>query len=281
MASRNYLNKSQVPGAAANAQPVQPPPQPKLNSGSSGYSAQQATYSEPLKLNYGSSGYSQQQATYSQPLKLNSGSSGYAQQQTPYRAPAPTYYQAPQTYQQPYQPPVQNFAPAPPPEPPRPQFAPGGRQEFLNIFSPEQRQLSEQEWLGGDSDYTAQTGLYQRALDDFVKRITGRIQGFETDATEALAGNKKNETMSADQLGADFGARGLSYSGLFDTSKNKLLDRYKQGRTNIEKNKTQNVQNANDERQNYESENAISQQNAKRASLMRMAAQQSLKDVNY
>lgn len=269
MATRNYLSAASKPAAAANAAPVISPIQASP--------AASITYDQPR-------------------ISTTSGATGIA---TPYAggnaspitAPsylaggAPTRYQAPAQnlpYKPPaYQVPQQNFAPAPPPEPPRPQFAPGGRNEFMNLFSPEQQQMSESQWLGGDSDYTAQTGLYQRALDDFVKRITGRIQGFETDATEAIAGNLKNETMSADQLGQDFGARGLSYSGLFDTSKNKMLDRYKQGRGNIEKNKTQNVQNANDERANYESENAISQTNAKRSSLLRMAAQQSLKDANY
>lgn len=195
-----------------------------------------------------------------------------------YRAPAPVY-QPPMNFAP--APQIQNFAPAPPPEPPRPQFAPGGRQEFLNMFSPEQQQLTEQQFLSGDSDYTQQMGMYQRALDDFVRRITGRIEGFEQDAKDSIAGNVKNEAMSLDQLGADFGARGLAFSGLWDTSRNKMKDRYTQGRTNIDKNKTTNVQNARNEEADYKAENEISRGNAKRSALMRMAAQQSLKDANW
>lgn len=197
-----------------------------------------------------------------------------------YDLPSPAAIQQVQQYQPSLyqQPAPQTFAP--PMEPPRPQFAAGGRQEF-NTFSPEQQQMSEQQWLTGDSDYTAQTGLYQKALDDFVRRITGRIQGFDVDAKEATAGNLKNEAMSADSLGSDFGARGLSYSGLFDQSKNKLLDRYKQGRGNIEKNRAQNVQNAENEKADYTAENEISRQNARRSSLLRMAAQQQLLDSQF
>jgi hypothetical protein len=165
-------------------------------------------------------------------------------------------------------------------EPPRPQFAPGGRAEF-NSFSPEQQQMTQDQWLAGDSDYTEQTGLYQKALDDFVRRITGRIEGFDLDAKDATAGNIKNQNMSADSLGADFGARGLSYSGLWDQSKNKLLDRYAQGRGNIEKNRATNVQNAKNEQADYTAENEIARKNSLRSSLLRMAAQQQLLDSQY
>lgn len=218
---------------------------------------------------------------------------GAARTTGPAPAPAPTYssfssqpapYIAPvQGYQSQYSAPAQS-APAQQSiaqEAPRPQFAPGGRNEFMNIFSPEQQQVAQNQWLGGDSDYTAQVGMYQKALDDFVRRITGRIEGFRTDADQAIAGNQKNETMSADSLGADFGARGLSYSGLFDTSQNKLRNRYSEGRANIGKNRDTNIQNAEEERSNYEAENEISKQNALRSSLLRMAAQQQLADSNW
>lgn len=204
----------------------------------------------------------------------------------PYYNPAPAYTPPPQ---QQYVTPAPSFqqsfnqAPPPPPppmDPPRPQFAPGGFQEF-NQMDPAKQQMSRDKWLAGDSDYTEQIGLYQKALDDFVRRITGRIDSFNTDAKDATAGNLKNESMSADSLGADFGARGLSYSGLFDQSRNKLLDRYKEGRTNIEKNRLTNVQGAENEKADYTAENQISRKNAQRASLLRMAQQQQLLDSQY
>ena len=205
------------------------------------------------------------------PSYIAGGSPGrYVAPAPAYRAPAPAYQ------------PAQQQAPVyqPPPPPPRPQFAPGGREEF-NRFAPEQQQMTESQYLGGDSDYNAQIGLYQKALDDFVRRITGRIEGFETDATQATQGNIKNEGMSVNSLGEDFGARGLSYSGLFDKSKNKLQDRYKEGRVNIGKNRDTNVQNARNDEADYRSENEIGRGNAKRSSLLRMAAAQQLKDAQY
>ena len=178
-----------------------------------------------------------------------------------------------------YQAPIQQ-APMAPPPPPRPQFAPGGRAEF-NMLSPEQQAMAQEKYLGGDSDYTAQVGLYQKALDDFVARIAGRIKGFEDDAVDATNSNLKNETMSVNNLGADFGARGLSYSGLFDQAKNKTKDRFAEGRGNIEKNKNTNVQNARNDEADYRAENEVNKGNAKRASLLRMAQQQQLLDQNW
>lgn len=179
----------------------------------------------------------------------------------------------------PYQAPMQQ-APMAPAPPPRPQFAPGGRMEFQQL-SPEQQAMAQDKYLGGDSDYTAQVGLYEKALNDFVARIAGKIQGFEQDATDATNANLKNETMSTDNLGADFGARGLSYSGLFDQAKNKTKDRFAEGRVNIGKNKTTNVQNAKNDEADYRAENEVNRGNAKRASLLRMAQQQQLLDANY
>lgn len=236
--------------------------------------------------------------TYDQPkISTTSGVTGYSTPAVgtnpspiaaPYYNPPPAYTPPPQqSYVQPapqqYYAPQQNFAPAPPPppaEPPKPQFAPGGFQEF-NTLDPAQQQMARNKWLSGDSDYTEQIGLYQKALDDFVRRITGRIDSFNTDAKDATAGNIKNQDMSANSLGEDFGARGMSYSGLFDQSRNKLLDRYKEGRTNIEKNRLTNVQGAENEKADYTAENAISRKNAQRASLLRMAQQQQLLDSQY
>ena len=179
-----------------------------------------------------------------------------------------------------YQPPPQQMAPIAPPPPPRPQFAPGGFKEFQQL-SPEQQQMAQNKYLGGDSDYTEQVGLYQKALDDFIARISGKIQNFETDANDAIASNTKNEGMSMNNLGADFAARGLSYSGLFDQSRNKTKDRFAEGRVNINKNKDANVQQAKNDQADYTAETEINKKNAQRASLLRMAQQQQLLDANY
>ena len=263
MATRNYLSASNPPAAAANAKPVISPIQASP--------VASITYDQPrVSTTSGATGIATPYAgSNPTPITAPSYLSGGAPPR--YSAPAP----AP-VYQQPAY-----FPPPPPIEPPRPQFAPGGRMEFENLFSPEQRAMTEQSFLGGDSDYNAQVGMYQKALDDFVARITGRIQGFETDATDALNMNVKNEGMSTDALGADFGARGLSYSGLFDQSRQRTKDRFAQGRTNITKNKDSNIQNARNEEADYRAENEISRQNAQRAALLRLAQQQQLLDQNW
>lgn len=238
----------------------------------------QLNYSKPAIQTYSpQSGWGQVAGTNSsysnmaQPGSFQSWSAPTKQWVNPTPAPA----------QQSFAPaPAQQMAPMAPPEPPRPQFAPGGRKEFMQL-SPEQQQMAQDKYLGGDSDYTEQVGLYQKALDDFVKRIAGKIGTFEQDATDATNSNIKNEGMSVDNLGADFGARGLSYSGLFTQARDKTKDRFSEGRVNITKNKNTNVQNAKNDQADYEAETEINKKNAQRASLLRMAQQQQLLDANY
>jgi len=155
--------------------------------------------------------------------------------------------------------------------------AAGGRTEY-NSFNPQQQEAANNAWLGGDSDYTAQMGAYQRALEDFIGRITGQIQNYQTDAESAIGTNKQNELMSSNSLGEDFGSRGLINSGMFGTAQDRLGQRFAQGRTNIEKNRDTNVLAKRGEQADYTAENAIGQQNARRASLLNMANRQNLID---
>lgn len=164
--------------------------------------------------------------------------------------------------------------PAPPPAPPQ-----GGRTWYNNLGAGQQQQTADQ-WLGGDSDYTAQMGEYDRALNDFISRITAQKAGFDTDASQALGATDKNEQYSTNALGEDFGARGMSYSGLFDKSKNELGQRFQEQRGNINNVRDKNKSDADNRQADYQSENNISRGNAKRSALTRMAAQQAMIDQN-
>jgi hypothetical protein len=183
-------------------------------------------------------------------------------------APAPPY-------QAPFNP--GQMAPEAPPAPPAPVV--GGR-EWYNGLGASQRAATDQEWLGGDSDYAAQIGEYDRALQSFIDRITKRKALFDQDATDSVEATNKNETLSMNNLGEDFGARGLSFSGLFDQSKEQGMGRFRDTRTNITKQRDRNKTDADNQQKDYQSENQIGRGNARRAALQRMAADQALKDAN-
>lgn len=198
-----------------------------------------------------------------------------------YQAPAPVW-QAPAA-QQPFQQqsfaPIDNTPPAPPAPPPPPPDVVGGAKWFSKL-GPTAKDAERNKWLGGDSDYAAQIGEYDRALQSFIDRITKRKAAFDTDASDSLASTNKNEGLAQNSLGEDFAARGLSYSGLFDQSKEQNAGRFRDARTNITKIQASNKNQADNDLSDYRSENTVGRGNARRAALQRMAADQALKDAN-
>ena len=140
------------------------------------------------------------------------------------------------------------------------------------------RASADQQWLGGDSDYTSQVSEYDRALQSFIDRIAGKKKMFNQDADDAMASTGRNQSMSLDNLGEDFGARGLAYSGLFDKSKQETNTRFNDAKGGIEKVRSRNLSDASNQEEDYRSENSISKTNAERASLARQAQRQALID---
>jgi hypothetical protein len=155
-----------------------------------------------------------------------------------------------------------------------------GGSQWYNSLGAGDKLTAESEWLGGDSDYTAQLGEYDRALSDFINRITAQKQGFDLDADNAILAVGKNQTNAGNQLGEDFGARGMSFSGLFDKSRNDLNNRFSEQKSNVENVRTKNKSDADNRLADYTAENNIGRSNAKRSALTRMAAQQAMLDSN-
>lgn len=227
--------------------------------------------------------------TYDQPrISTTSGATGIATpyaggNPTPITAPsyvaggAPARYQAPATR---YAAPAPAPAFVPPPPPPPPPAPPVGGRQWYGSLDEGTRAQTDAQYLGGDSDYNAQIGEYDRALNDFIARIVAQKANFDTDATNALGATDRNEQFSGNQLGEDFGARGMSYSGLFDKSKNELGERFKEQRGNIETVRSRNKSEADNRQADYQAENNIGRSNAKRSALTRMAAQQAMLDSN-
>lgn len=168
--------------------------------------------------------------------------------------------------------------PAPAPAAPEPPSAPVGGRQWYSALSEGDRAAQDQQWLGGDSDYTSQIAEYDRALQSFIDRIAGQKKLFNQDADDALASTGRNQTMSLNSLGEDFGARGLSYSGLFDQSKNQTNERFNESKGGIEKVRSKNLTDATNREEDYRSENSISRKNAERGSLARQAQRQALLD---
>ncbi len=220
--------------------------------------AAQLSYSKPAVSTYSPSGGWTQPAGTISPY---SNMPAVGSQQT--YAPAQNSWVDPQQ--------AQAEAPAAPAPPT------GGRIAY-NAMDEGGRAQADTSFLGGDADYNAQMGEYDRALNDFIARITQQKAGFDTDAASALGATDRNEQFSGNQMGEDFGARGMSYSGLFDKSKNEMGERFKEQRGNITNVQTKNKSEADNRQADYSAENNIGRGNAKRSALTRMAAQQAMLD---
>ena len=169
----------------------------------------------------------------------------------------------------------QTFAPSPPPPPPAP---PVGGRTWYNGLDQGAKAAQDQSWLGGDSDYTAQIAEYDKALRTFIDRIANQKKGFEQDANDATASTNRNQGLTLDQLGEDFGARGLSYSGLAVDSADKTNTRFNEAKGQIGKVLARNNQEADNRQADYQTENDISRLNAQKSSLSRQAQRQALLD---
>lgn len=166
-------------------------------------------------------------------------------------------------------------APAAPAAPRGP--AVGGR-AWYNSLDAGAKAAQDQQWLGGDSDYTAQLGEYDKALSDFISRITAQKEGFTKDTNRAVQANSDNQQLAGNQLGEDFGARGMMYSGLWDKSLGLQNKRFKDQEENINRVGLQNQTDADNRLGDFKSQNSIDRNNAMRAALGRMAQQQSIID---
>lgn len=168
-------------------------------------------------------------------------------------------------------------APVEPPPPPPP---PVGGRVWYSKLSDAQKKAEDEKYLRGDSDYTEQIAAYTKALDDYTKRIGTRKEQFGLDADVATKSTNKNKEYSLNSLGEDFGARGLSYSGMFDTEMNRAGERFSEALKGILTARDRNISDATNELADYSSENQIGRGNARRSALLRMAQNQNLIDTS-
>lgn len=192
-------------------------------------------------------------------------------------APQPAYAPAPSPVYQPAQ--IQSFAPA------QQNFgpAPGGSGEQFSAPLPPPRPprkvYDRDSWLAGDADYKEQTTEYDRALNSFRNRINAKKQQFDQDYSQSKGVTEKNQQFTLNDLGEDFGARGLSYSGLFDQTKERTQDQFRNQLANLLQMRTRNRNQADEEFGDFSTETNLRKSNALRQAIARMAQAQSLSDM--
>lgn len=177
-----------------------------------------------------------------------------------YQQPAPTYYPPATQYNAP------NYGIGAPT---------GGGYGGAPIPQPQPKPvISEADWLAGDQDYQNQKNSLNGTLSDFLARLTRQRSEFQQDYDTAMQGLDRNEKQGMLNLGEDFTARGMANSGLF----NQARDQAQQGFTNQRNGMNTARTRANSDFDLQQSDKEKSTQsaldNAKNASLARLAAQQ-------
>lgn len=163
-------------------------------------------------------------------------------------------------------------------------FAPGGGDFGGQSFAPPpprpaRKVYDRDSWLAGDADYKEQTTEYDRALNSFRNRINAKKQQFDQDYSQSKGVTEKNQQFTLNDLGEDFGARGLSYSGLFDQTKERTQDQFRNQLANLLQMRTRNRNQADEEFGDFSTETNLRKANALRQAIARMAQAQSLSDM--
>lgn len=155
-------------------------------------------------------------------------------------------------------------------------FSPGAGAPGGSFAAPAPPRMSEADWLKGDAEFNAQQNEYNRALELFKSRINKKKTAFEDDYKESsrVTGLNKQQTMTG--VGEDFAARGMAYSGLFDSARTDTENVFKRQLGNLETVRNRSKSQADDDLADYQQEIDLSRGNAKRNALARFANQQSL-----
>lgn len=163
-------------------------------------------------------------------------------------------------------------------------FAPGGGDFGGQSFAPPpprpaRKVYDKDSWLAGDADYKEQTTEYDRALGSFRNRINAKKEQFNQDYNQSKGVTEKNQQFTLNDLGEDFGARGLSYSGLFDQTKERTNDQFRNQLANLLQMRTRNTNQADEEFGDFKTETNLRKANALRQAIARMSQQQALSDM--
>lgn len=205
-----------------------------------------------------------------------------APQQQAYRAPAPVYQPAqinsysPPAQQQAFRasPTAQNM----PYQVPTPSLPPATFAEPIEPPKPPRKIYNKDSWLAGDSDYKEQVTEYDRAINSFRNRINAKKAEFDEDYKQAEGTTQKNRDFTLNDLGEDFGSRGLAYSGLFDQAKERTNDQFRQQIANLVNLKQRQTTDADEEFADFGTETNLRKANALRQAIARMAQAQALSD---
>lgn len=134
--------------------------------------------------------------------------------------------------------------------------------------------MSKGDWLSGDSTYQNQMSEYGSSLNDFLSRLTTQQNDFQADYDVSKQGLARNQASGMQALGEDFTSRGMANSGLFDKAGQEAEANYGRQGSALDTARTRALSDFGNQRKDKEASTEKAKQNARSASLGRMASDQ-------
>lgn len=137
--------------------------------------------------------------------------------------------------------------------------------------------MSEGDWLKGDSTYQNQLSEYGTGLNDFLARLSTQKSDFMSDFNTSKEGWGKNRDAGLLSVGEDFTNRGMGNSGLFAKASDDAALTYKKQGDALDKGKDRAMGDFTNQEKDKRASTEKAKNNAKSASLGRMADDQMFK----
>lgn len=137
--------------------------------------------------------------------------------------------------------------------------------------------ISEGDWLKGDSTYQNQLSEYGSTLNDFLARLATQKNDFEADYKTSKDGLGRNQEQGMLSVGEDFTSRGMANSGLFQDARAKTESNYGRQGQALDTARTRAIGDFTNQETDKRQASRKAQENAKSASLGRMAQDQMFK----
>jgi hypothetical protein len=128
-------------------------------------------------------------------------------------------------------------------------------------------------WLAGDTTYGQQENAAHKAAADYLAQMTQQQNQYQGDYTKNLLNLQDQETQAQGNLGDDYASRGLSQSGLMLKALADLKTQYDKQQSDLESGRASFLQNLQSGLTNFNSQNALQQQQYRQDAINRRASQ--------
>lgn len=129
--------------------------------------------------------------------------------------------------------------------------------------------ISKSEFLADDTTYKAQQSAYQKAINDYLAQYEAEQQKYNTEYTAGIDKLGLERTQGAEALKDDYAGRGLLTSGVYADALNEFNTGYDTRLADMERAKTNYLDDLLTGKQNYQEEQKLMLQKAKQDAINR------------